>query len=53
MMARGFVRRRGRYAQRRRRHEAVIRTGMIGFMEALIHGIFHGDLHFMEPVRAP
>ena len=25
---------------------AVIRTGMIGFMEgALIHGIFHGDLH--------
>ncbi len=26
--------------------EAVIRTGMIGFMEgALIHGIFHGDLH--------
>jgi ubiquinone biosynthesis protein len=26
--------------------EAVIRTGMIGFMEgAIIHGIFHGDLH--------
>ena len=26
--------------------EAVVRTGMIGFMEgALIHGIFHGDLH--------
>lgn len=26
--------------------EAVIRTGMIAFMEgALIHGIFHGDLH--------
>jgi ubiquinone biosynthesis protein len=26
--------------------EAVIRTGMIGSMEgALIHGIFHGDLH--------
>lgn len=26
--------------------EEVIRTGMIGFMEgALIHGIFHGDLH--------
>ena len=26
--------------------EAVIRTGMIGFMEgAMIHGIFHGDLH--------
>ncbi|HEV8298294.1 MAG TPA: AarF/UbiB family protein, partial [Acidimicrobiales bacterium] len=25
---------------------AVIRTGMIGFLEgALIHGIFHGDLH--------
>ncbi|MEJ5255742.1 MAG: AarF/UbiB family protein [Acidimicrobiales bacterium] len=25
---------------------AVIRTGMIGFMEgAMIHGIFHGDLH--------
>jgi ubiquinone biosynthesis protein len=26
--------------------QAVIRTGMIGFMEgAMIHGIFHGDLH--------
>jgi ubiquinone biosynthesis protein len=26
--------------------EAVIRTGMIGFLEgAMIHGIFHGDLH--------
>jgi ubiquinone biosynthesis protein len=26
--------------------EAVVRTGMIGFMEgAMIHGIFHGDLH--------
>ncbi|MGA0877742.1 MAG: ABC1 kinase family protein [Ilumatobacteraceae bacterium] len=26
--------------------EKVIRTGMIGFMEgAMIHGIFHGDLH--------
>jgi len=26
--------------------EEVVRTGMIGFMEgALIHGIFHGDLH--------
>lgn len=26
--------------------EKVVRTGMIGFMEgALIHGIFHGDLH--------
>ena len=26
--------------------EAVIRTGMISFMEgAMIHGIFHGDLH--------
>ena len=26
--------------------EAVVRAGMIGFMEgALIHGIFHGDLH--------
>jgi ubiquinone biosynthesis protein len=26
--------------------EAVIRTGMVAFMEgALIHGIFHGDLH--------
>jgi len=26
--------------------EAVIRTGMISFMEgALIHGVFHGDLH--------
>jgi ubiquinone biosynthesis protein len=26
--------------------EAVIRTGMIAFMEgALVHGIFHGDLH--------
>lgn len=26
--------------------EAVIRTGMVGFMEgAMIHGIFHGDLH--------
>ncbi|MBA2282901.1 MAG: AarF/UbiB family protein [Actinomycetota bacterium] len=25
---------------------AVVRTGMVGFMEgALIHGIFHGDLH--------
>ena len=25
---------------------AIIRTGMIGFMEgALLHGIFHGDLH--------
>ncbi|QGG97000.1 AarF/ABC1/UbiB kinase family protein [Actinomarinicola tropica] len=26
--------------------EAIIRTGMIGFMEgAMLHGIFHGDLH--------
>ncbi|WP_426573246.1 ABC1 kinase family protein [Aquihabitans sp. McL0605] len=26
--------------------EAVVRTGMIGFLEgAMIHGIFHGDLH--------
>ena len=26
--------------------EGVIRTGMVGFMEgAMIHGIFHGDLH--------
>jgi ubiquinone biosynthesis protein len=26
--------------------EAVIRTGMIAFMEgALVHGVFHGDLH--------
>ncbi len=26
--------------------EQVVRTGMIGFMEgAMIHGIFHGDLH--------
>jgi ubiquinone biosynthesis protein len=26
--------------------QAVIRTGMVGFMEgAMIHGIFHGDLH--------
>ena len=26
--------------------EAVIRTGMIAFMEgAMIHGVFHGDLH--------
>jgi len=26
--------------------ESVIRTGMVGFMEgAMIHGIFHGDLH--------
>ena len=26
--------------------EEVVRTGMIGFMEgAMIHGIFHGDLH--------
>ena len=26
--------------------EAVVRTGMIAFMEgALVHGIFHGDLH--------
>ena len=34
--------------------EAVVRTGMIGFMEgAMIHGIFHGDLHggnlFVQP----
>ncbi len=34
--------------------EKVVRTGMIGFMEgALIHGIFHGDLHggnlFVQP----
>ena len=33
---------------------AIIRTGMIGFMEgALLHGIFHGDLHggnlFIQP----
>ncbi|MGH9209598.1 MAG: ABC1 kinase family protein [Acidimicrobiales bacterium] len=26
--------------------EAIIRTGMIGFLEgAILHGIFHGDLH--------
>jgi len=26
--------------------EAVVRTGMIGFLEgAMLHGIFHGDLH--------
>ena len=26
--------------------EAVVRTGMIGFLEgALFYGIFHGDLH--------
>src|SRR5690606_14787722 len=26
--------------------EAVVRTGMIGFVEgAILHGIFHGDLH--------
>ena len=26
--------------------QAVVRTGMIGFIEgAIIHGIFHGDLH--------
>lgn len=26
--------------------EAIVRTGMIGFMEgAMLHGIFHGDLH--------
>jgi ubiquinone biosynthesis protein len=26
--------------------EDIVRTGMIGFMEgALLHGIFHGDLH--------
>lgn len=26
--------------------EAVVRTGLVGFMEgAMIHGIFHGDLH--------
>ena len=26
--------------------DAIIRTGMIGFMEgAMLHGIFHGDLH--------
>ena len=34
--------------------EAVVRTGMVGFMEgAMIHGIFHGDLHggnlFVQP----
>jgi ubiquinone biosynthesis protein len=34
--------------------EAVIRTGMIAFMEgALVHGVFHGDLHggnlFVQP----
>lgn len=34
--------------------EAVIRTGMLGFLEgALLHGIFHGDLHggnlFVQP----
>jgi ubiquinone biosynthesis protein len=33
---------------------AIIRTGMVGFLEgALIHGIFHGDLHggnlFVQP----
>ncbi len=26
--------------------QAIVRTGMVGFMEgAMIHGIFHGDLH--------
>ena len=26
--------------------EAIVRTGMIGFMEgAMLHGLFHGDLH--------
>src|SRR3546814_20727680 len=26
--------------------DAVVRTGMVGFMEgAMLHGIFHGDLH--------
>ena len=26
--------------------EAVVRTGMIGFLEGcMLHGIFHGDLH--------
>lgn len=34
--------------------EEIVRTGMIGFLEgALIHGIFHGDLHggnlFVQP----
>jgi ubiquinone biosynthesis protein len=34
--------------------EAVVRTGMVGFLEgALLHGIFHGDLHggnlFVQP----
>jgi ubiquinone biosynthesis protein len=34
--------------------EKVVRTGMVGFMEgAMIHGIFHGDLHggnlFVQP----
>lgn len=34
--------------------ETVVRTGMIGFLEgAMIHGIFHGDLHggnlFIQP----
>ena len=33
--------------------EAVVRTGMVAFMEgAMIHGIFHGDLHGGQPVRA-
>ena len=41
------VRRRREHARRRHRHRrAVIRTGMVAFMEgALIYGIFHGDLH--------
>ena len=35
-----------RYAEFAVDTHAVVRSGMIGFMEgALIHGIFHGDLH--------
>ncbi len=33
--------------------EAIVRTGMIGFMEGtMIHGIFHGDLHGGNLLRA-
>jgi len=35
-----------RYAEHAVDTHAVVRSGMIGFMEgALIHGVFHGDLH--------
>jgi ubiquinone biosynthesis protein len=34
------------YAEHAVDTHAIVRTGMIGFMEgALVHGVFHGDLH--------